>query len=471
MAAHRYWRLRTATQNDGAFSGNLLVLLTEVEMRTSVGGADQCSGGTAIGQKGFATGTSEDPPSAFDNNTGTFWQGWFNNTADNTHPRPCAIGYDFGAGNEKDIVEVGVSAHASYLTRTPRTFVVESSDDGVEWAFEWLVTCKTWPNNTMRSFAKPTVQASNRYWMLYSRRHERELWNGHLACAEFKFYEGGVDVTSGGTAISDVILSGYPASNAFDGNNNTFFHSNYIDEVWLGYDFGSGVNRDIDRVDFRSRHDFDGQAVQAGQLFYSQDGVNWLPDWGFVSLPQWGLSELRTFNEGDVTGKYGWRIRFVTRQGGGGTSVVPYGLGEIQFRTVAGVSVTDTNLVVGVARASSVYTDNDIYKPGRAFDGVTSGDNEGVTEDQRGGSLSGVEWIGMFFNAGREVAEVMLRARNNFPADSPSAFKIEYTEDHGISWTETDSYSGLTWTGGEVKTFAVSGTTPVSTRRRQSVVC
>lgn len=468
MAAHRYWRIRTLTQNGGGFSSNLLVLLTEVEMRVSIGGADQCTGGTAIGQNGFATGSGEDPASAFDNNTATWWQGWVNNTADNTRPRPCFIGYDFGAGNEKDIIEVGIAAHATYLDRTPRTFVVESSDDNVAWAFEWLSTPKTWPNNTMRSFAKPTAQASNRYWMLYSRRHEREAWNGNLSVAELKFYEAGVDVTSGGSGIGDVNFSGTTTpAKAFDADTNSYYASLYTDEAWIGYDFGSGVNRDINRVDFRARADFDGQAVQAGQLFYSQDGVSWLPDWGFVTLPQWATGEIRTFNEGDVSGKYGWRIRFITRQGGSGAVVLPYGLGEIQFRAVAGVAVTDTNLIVGVARASSVYTDSGSYAPGRAFDGVTTGDLEGVTEDQRGGSVAGAEWIGMFFNVGREVAEVMLRARNNFPADSPSEFVIEYTEDHGISWIETDTYSGLTWIGGEEKTFAVSGTTPVIGRRRQ----
>lgn len=466
MAAHRYWRLRVTAHNGGGFGGELLTLLTEVEMRLTSGGADQCTGGTAIGQNGFATGSGEDPPSAFDNNTGTWWQGSFNNTTDSARPRPCAIGYDFGAGNEKDIVEVGVSAHASYLTRTPRAFVVESSDDGVSWSFEWLVTCKTWASATMRSFPKPTVQSANRYWMVRSRRFEREVWNGNFSVAELKFYEAGVDVTSAGTAIGDVQFSSQAPSLAFDGNNATYYASQYTDEAWVGYDFGSGVTRDIDRIDLRARSDFDGQAPQCGQLYYSQNGETWLPDWGFVSPTQWGLSELRTFIEGAVSGKYAWRIAMTARQGGGGTTAIPYGLHEVQFRTVAGVPSTNTNLVVGVARASGVYTNNASYIPAKAFDGVVTGDSAFVGEDTRGGSHDDVHWIGMFFPNGREVAEIALTARTTYEADSPSAFDIQYSEDHGITWVTTDTFSGLTWTSGEEKTFSVTGTSPASGRRR-----
>lgn len=471
MAAHRYWRLHIAGQNGGSFSGALLVLLTEVEMRTSVGGADQCTGGTAIGQPGYASAAAEDPPKAFDNNTGTWWQGYFNNVTDTARPRPCAIGYDFGAGNEKDIVEIGISAHASYLDRTPRNVVVEASDDGTNWAFQWLITCKTWASSAMRSFARPTVQSANRYWMVYSRRYERENYNANYSCAEMKFYEGGVDVTSGGTPIGDVQYSGSNTpTQAFDGNNSTYYASLYTGECWLGYDFGSGVTRDITSVDFRARGDFDGQALQAGQLYYSQDGVNWLPDWPFLSLPQWATGELRTFTEGGLSGKYFWRVRFTSRQGGvSGAS--PIGVHEVQFRAVAGVAATDTNLVVGLAKASGNYQDSAAYQPGRAFDGVVTGDNAYVGDDTRGGYYHDGHWVGMIFPAGREVAELSMTARTTFEADSPASFVIEYSEDNGFTWTTTDTYSGLTWTSGETKTFAVSGTTPISGRRRQMVVC
>lgn len=93
-------------------------VVTEIEMRTSIGGADAATGGTALSSTPGA-GTAAN---GFDNNTGTSFASI---AAD-----PAWIGYDFGAPIA--IAEVAVSLGATSGTR-PYSFNVEYSDDGTRW--------------------------------------------------------------------------------------------------------------------------------------------------------------------------------------------------------------------------------------------------------------------------------------------------------------------------------------------------
>lgn len=466
MAAHRYWRIRFLGQNGGSSSGNLLILIPEIEMRTSIGGTDQCAGGTAIGSNGYAAGSSEDPPSAFDNNSSTFYQGWFVATgSDASQYSPTWIGYDFGSGNDKDIIEIGISAHSSFLSRTPRIFIVESSDDSVTWTFEWLSTPKTWSAATMRSFAKPTVQSSNRYWMFYTANNEREGGPNsfHLAVAEMKLYAAGVDVTSGGSGIGDVNLSSYPPSNAFDANNNTFYHANDTAVAWLGYDFGSGVTVDIDRIDLRSRHDFDGQFPLSGVVFFSQDGLNWLPDWVFVNPAAIGLAETRSFTQaGSPTGRYRWRILFTGQTQGNPTPTNYIGLSEIEFRTSPGGASQSVHGTGGVAKWGGAFSDT--YFGRKAFDGdkSSSSDTAAWVSNNYGpvidNSLSD-KTIGFIFTQECMVKQLALYARSGgFWYDGPTTFKVQYSVDHGFNWITTDSLVAATWaSNNQEQLFTIDG--------------
>lgn len=133
---HRYWRLWiTDTQNSSP------PYLTELEMRSTIGGTDQTGSGTAMATSGTAS-------AAFDNST-TQWSG---------PSLPCYIGYDFGAGVTKIIREValtsGSSGMASYM---PTVFLVQWSDDGVTWMTRQAVTTlATWNASETRVFSQTT---------------------------------------------------------------------------------------------------------------------------------------------------------------------------------------------------------------------------------------------------------------------------------------------------------------------------
>lgn len=89
---HRYWRIKvTATSSAYVGAG-------EIQMRITSGGADQCTGGTAFADSYYAP-EGLTPASAFDDDNDTSW-------ASNGTGTAGYIGYDLGAGNEKNIIEV-----------------------------------------------------------------------------------------------------------------------------------------------------------------------------------------------------------------------------------------------------------------------------------------------------------------------------------------------------------------------------
>lgn len=119
MAAHSYWRINV-TANDGDTS---FLAIAEVEMRATVGGADQCAGGTASAS---ATSAGFEADKAFDNDNTTRWSppsgtltGW--------------LRYQFAA--PVDVVEFTIRSHptSGEGDRSPRDFTLEWSDDGSAW--------------------------------------------------------------------------------------------------------------------------------------------------------------------------------------------------------------------------------------------------------------------------------------------------------------------------------------------------
>ena len=131
MAAHTYWRLNIA----GTDTGSTLTL-AEIEMHTSVGGANVATGGTATASSGTAS-------NAFDANNATNWAlssgtvGW--------------IRYQFASA--QDIVEHTVTAPSATMTNAPNRWTLQYSDDGSNWTTAAVVNGQTgWTSNEKRTF-------------------------------------------------------------------------------------------------------------------------------------------------------------------------------------------------------------------------------------------------------------------------------------------------------------------------------
>jgi hypothetical protein len=118
--AARYWRLYIRRNVNTATYDNI----TEIELREGVGGTDVTGSGTASASSGTAA-------NAFDNNTGTVW------TSSNQWTD--WIAYDFGAGVQKAITEVAISANSTFPSDAPATWSLQYSDDNSNWTAKWYV--------------------------------------------------------------------------------------------------------------------------------------------------------------------------------------------------------------------------------------------------------------------------------------------------------------------------------------------
>jgi hypothetical protein len=118
MPAARYWRLEMQGRPSAiTYCGELI-------LRTVAGGAQAATGGTPISSADYAGFAKAN---AFDGNPSTLWlpsnganvSGW--------------IGYDFGAGHERDIVEVAVDLTGHLAESTPEHMRMAYSLDGANW--------------------------------------------------------------------------------------------------------------------------------------------------------------------------------------------------------------------------------------------------------------------------------------------------------------------------------------------------
>lgn len=135
MTAARYWRVRTKTNG-----GQNYVAIGEMEFREVPGGADQCVVGQSQSSGHYDNSNTYQPNNAVDNSTSTAWistNGQINNVwVDN----------DIGSGgiNVKEILEIAITAHGSWLTAAPRTGVIDYSDDRVDWVPHTSFTLAAW---------------------------------------------------------------------------------------------------------------------------------------------------------------------------------------------------------------------------------------------------------------------------------------------------------------------------------------
>lgn len=133
MAVHRYYRLYVTTNWGGP-----TVQLNGLELRASVGGTNLSvtGSGTASSSAGATSAN------AFDNN---------DSTIANFDVLPAWLKWDFGAGNEKDILQVALkqpSAGGANITYYPKDGFVQYSDNNTNWTLHTVVANNPSPYGT-----------------------------------------------------------------------------------------------------------------------------------------------------------------------------------------------------------------------------------------------------------------------------------------------------------------------------------
>jgi len=292
--------------------------------------------------------------------------------------------------------------------------------------------------------------ATHRYWRL---RATVDCGNGNenycaVGTLQLRTSIGGSDVASGGTPSADSTLGGFPASNAFDGNNSTSWISGSgAYPHWIKYDFGAGNEKDI--VEFAVAGRLDSGSTYAYQsprdftLDYSDDDSAWT-----TLFTVTGASDLcgglQVFNadtryDAGASGTV-WRI-YATAVGGGTT----FALKEIEMRASAGGADQCTG---GVGLADSTYQANTTLL---AFDNVTTSASFWAAH-----TYSPLpSWIAYKFTSAVSVAELVMRARDSgLQNQAPTAFELQKW--NGSGWDTMLTQSGLSWSADETKTFSVT---------------
>lgn len=287
MAAHRYWRVYITLA-----TGTPHLDISEIEFRSSIGGADQCNGGTAI----YSAQTSGfEASKSFDNTTSTTWY-----IDQNSFPLPQWIGYDFGVGNAKDIVEFALTCWA--VSESPKDFQLQWSDNGVSWTSAIYRAGETWSaTGQVKAYSANGGglydHPSKSIWRVRSLAVDGGAIFG-LSELRMMTSVGGANVCTGGTAFaSSQQEANGPPSSAFDGVAETSVFGSYwsgsTTTEWIGYQFTGPV--DIQLIQIAARVTYQNQAPKDFVLEY-WSGVQYVTAWTVTGSAGWASGEARYFN-------------------------------------------------------------------------------------------------------------------------------------------------------------------------------
>jgi hypothetical protein len=447
MAAHRHWRIYQHVMNGGTATS-----YAEVEMRIAPGGADQCTGGTPSASHAPSAGV---PANAFAND-GTTTSLTIASTGETW------LAYDFGAGNEKDIVEVAITG-TSPTNRSPAYFRVDWSDDGVDWTTEWKVGPVTtgWATNVARVFTKPTIASDTaRYWRVDARGFPKGATSGQWRCAEFQMFDtiGGANVATGGTPMgSHAGTSGLGMAFAFDGDftiASYYNNAGFGPKTWIGYDFWAGNDKAIKEVLFKAvggTSDGLWDTPNTGDVDASNDGISWVTIWSFANRPC-GLEYIHIVTKpGHVpdpavpgTHRF-WGLKFNATQ----TPASPvYVERLIMASAPAGGNINEATtqcFATAKINATGYYPYFSIQNSASDWQGRAA---------NGGGEILGVDHL-----RGSEViapVEIRLLADAAAFAQMPTDFDLVYSDDGDEWFTQENFVTPATWVASETRTFGVT---------------
>jgi hypothetical protein len=286
MAAHRYWRLYCTAGNGEPNLG-----LAEIQLRASLGGADETGSGTASASSGTAA-------NLFDNNNTTVLT-----TTSGAYPH--WISYDFGAGNDKAITEIAINTRTQ-IRYSPTDFQLQWSDDNSAWTT--LFTVKgfgEWPSGqaTFMVFNADRIYdngVSGQFWRLRSTATDG---GAQVGLCELMLYDSsGINQCSGGTPFSSTQLEGGgPNTQAFDGivtGGDTNRWNGFSVAEWIGYKFPSA--KTIITVGIVAQTTFQSKSPKDFVIEY-WDGSAYQTAMTLTNITGWTSGQTRYFNAAGET--------------------------------------------------------------------------------------------------------------------------------------------------------------------------
>jgi hypothetical protein len=333
---------------------------------------------------------------------------------------------------------------------SPGTIVVESSLDGLTWAFEWGETMLGWGGQELKTFVRPNIDwgsYTSQDWMV---RTFQTVGNANLGILEMEMAStiGGTDLCVGGTPRSTG-NSTYPASNLTDNSVDSLCgasgdHRN----AYVGYSFPNPVK--VDEVRFASHSNE--QALSAALCvgagtpgtfsgpWYIKQLVDGVPPLGWA---QWHSLDFRRSKPTGATGPHRyWRARATSPSTGNEMTLFSCSAADWQDGT--GLSLTGAN---GTPIGGGQYDGNNAIT--MAYDG------NGATNwaSPYTGQYSN-QWIGYDFGAPVFPRTFTMRSteESGYWNRTMRYFNIEWSDD-GISWYAHRGYQSNYTAQGQTLTF------------------
>ncbi len=286
MAAHRYWRIYSYKTDYEPWCA-----ISEIELRTTEGGADQTGGGTASADSNFDA--NNNAPKAVDNNAATTWI-----TASATSP-PHWWAYDFGEGQEKDIVEIAITPRGGGLyLQTPQRFDLQYSDNGSDWTLLYAFF-HDWQDGNQVVFNSDDAAdtgTGHRYWRLYVTETGVANWCA-IGELELRTAEEGEDHSHLGLASASTTYSFYTyyPELAIDNNTgNAWVSTQAAGPWWWKLDFGP-LLREVVEINITPRGGgLYNQTPAVFDLQYSDNGSDWTTLFSVDTV--WENGTARTFS-------------------------------------------------------------------------------------------------------------------------------------------------------------------------------
>lgn len=276
MPSSTKWRIYITAYTQGPY-----ICLTDAVMRTSNGGANQCTGGTASASSQYDSSYSA--ANAFDGNSGTHWL---------TAGVPAWLQYEFTVA--KDITEFAISSTFG-PAYTPKDFQLQYWD-GTAWV------------TTITRTGEPAFASETRTYNAIPKMEWRLL----CTAGDFQFIEvgnlrmystiGGADICTGGAASADTVYdtSQYQASKAFDNLDTT----KWVGSVGAGYPhylrYGFATPQEVVQYAVQAPSTSGAYPPSSFKLQYSDGANGWVDADSRSSVPSWTASENRIYTVGSA---------------------------------------------------------------------------------------------------------------------------------------------------------------------------
>ena len=283
---YRHWRLYI-TNVTGSKE-----YITELQMRATVGGADQTFGKIATANSQYLSYT---PSRGIDDSTSTYWRS-------GTLSLPGSpLWYAVDFGTPVAVKEITYRNHA-YTSNGVLAFTLQCSEDGTEWLdVEDIENLTPWAAYETRVFEitndppEPIPPDYTRAWkqwrLLITGIHDTYLYTMNM---ELSNSMGGADLTEGKTATASTEYLDHVAAHAIDGPGTTYWRT--AGEApyphWIAVDFGEIT---IIKSVVLQVNAYPDNGVSEFTLQCSDNGADWLDVQTFTGIPAWGASETRAF--------------------------------------------------------------------------------------------------------------------------------------------------------------------------------